>query len=162
MSEIKLLTFDLGAESYGIPILQVREIIGMMDITYVPKMPQSIKGVINLRGKIIPVMDLRLKMGMDEKEYGNRNSIIVVETDSENGIKQNGLVVDTVSEVTSIDQDQIEDPSMYGSYEESLLSGIGKMEDKVIMLIEASRILTEDEISKLDGMDEMEEMEDAN
>ena len=100
MAESKLLTFSLGEESYGISIQQVREIIGMMEITYVPKMPEFVKGVINLRGKIIPVTDLRLKMGLEEKTYSNRTSIIVVELENNGSIRQNGLVVDTVSEVT--------------------------------------------------------------
>ncbi|MGE5403596.1 MAG: chemotaxis protein CheW, partial [Candidatus Saccharibacteria bacterium] len=85
----KFLTLTLGNEAYGIPILKVREIIGMMGITHVPKMPEFVKGVINLRGKIIPVIDLRLKFGLPDREYDDRTCIIVVEIANQSGSQQN-------------------------------------------------------------------------
>src|SRR5574344_2822696 len=98
----KLLTFSLGTEGYGVSILKVKEIIGMLDITPVPKTPDFIKGVINLRGKIIPVMDLRLKFGMEEKEYNERTCIIVVEINVNEKQRLLGVVVDMVSEVVTV------------------------------------------------------------
>ena len=100
--EGKYLTFTLAAEDYGLEILKVREIIGMMDITAVPQTPEYVKGVINLRGRVIPVIDLRLKFGLEAAEYGERTCIIVVEVQSEMGSVQMGVVVDSVSEVLNI------------------------------------------------------------
>ncbi|MCK7467721.1 MAG: chemotaxis protein CheW [Desulfosudis oleivorans] len=106
----KHLTFSLGNEDYGLPILQVREIIGMMEITHVPKTPEFIKGVINLRGKIIPIMDLRLKFGMKSIDYTERTCIIVVEIKINEIKRLMGVVVDMVSEVVNINQNEIEPP----------------------------------------------------
>src|SRR5574344_3063666 len=124
----KLLTFSLGEEGYGVSILKVKEIIGMMDITPVPKTPEFIKGVINLRGKIIPVMDLRLKFGMQEKEYNERTCIIVVEINLNGNERLLGVVVDMVSEVVTMNSDQIEPPPEYGSNNNTnFILGIGKI-----------------------------------
>ncbi len=98
----KFLTFVLGNETYGIPIKKVKEIIGMMEITHIPKTQGYIKGVINLRGKIIPLMDLRLKFGMEEIPYTDRTCIIVIEIDKGENRRLAGLVVDTVAEVLNI------------------------------------------------------------
>ena len=106
----KLLTFSLGKEEYGVSILKVKELIGMMDITPVPKTPEFIKGVINLRGKIIPVMDLRIKFSMDAQDYDERTCIIVVEIVIKGSQKLLGVVVDSVSEVVTISDEQIEPP----------------------------------------------------
>ncbi|MFP4017513.1 MAG: chemotaxis protein CheW, partial [Halanaerobiales bacterium] len=109
----KYLTFSLGKEEYGIPILEVKEIIGMMEITEVPKSPEFIRGVINLRGKIIPLMDLRLKFGLEELEYTERTCIIVIDIVNDENTKQIGVAVDAVSEVVSIPEDAIESPPSY-------------------------------------------------
>ena len=138
----KLLTFTLGDEFYGIPILQVKEIISMMEITSMPKLPKYVKGVINLRGKIIPVIDLRLKFGLEEMIYTDRTCNIVVEQRSEEGITLNGFLVDSVSEVINIEAEDIEEPASYGSVlEEDFISGIGKVKDKVIMILDVNKIL---------------------
>lgn len=139
----KFLTFTLGKESYGIPILQVKEIIRMMEITHVPRMPEFIKGLINLRGKLIPIMDLRLKFGIENREYGDRTCIIVVEIQSQNGVRLTGLVVDGVSEVLNIAEENIElPPSCSENSELQYISGLGKVKDKVIMLLEPENMLT--------------------
>ncbi len=146
----KYLTFVLGQEDYGIPIHKVKEIIGMMEITFIPKTPKFIKGVINLRGKIIPIMDLRLKFDMEEKEYTERTCIIVAEIQLDKMKKQIGMVVDAVSEVVNIQSAEIELPPEYGSYENvEFLTGVGKVREKVILLLDIERILDCDELEVL-------------
>ena len=153
----KLLTFSLGSEGYGISILKVKEIIGMMDITPVPRTPEFIKGIINLRGKIIPVLDLRLKFAMDEKEYNERTCIIVVEVDVNNIQKLLGVVVDMVSEVVTISSEQIEPPPEYGtSLEHNSISGIGKIKDRVVIILDINEVFLCDEVVKmLDNVDKV-------
>lgn len=146
----KYLTFCLGKEDYGIPILKVREIIGMMEITHVPKTPEFIRGVINLRGKIIPIMDLRAKFGMEIKEYNERTCIIVVEVNIEEKRRQMGVVVDMVSEVLNIQKNEIEASLDYGAtVEGDFLTGMGKIKGKVIMLLNIDKIVICDEMIDL-------------
>ena len=146
----KHLVFLLGGSCYGIPILEVSEINGIMDITAVPKMPDYIKGVINLRGKIIPVMDLRLKFGMSEKEYDKQTCIIIVNISVGKINKQMGIVVDTVSEVFDIPLSEIEAPPNYGTQvDEGFLNGIGKVKGKLVMLLNIEKILNSEEVIKL-------------
>lgn len=146
----KFLTFLLGSEEYGIPIHKIKEIIGIMDITSIPRMPDFIKGVINLRGKIIPVMDLRLKFELGAKEYNQRTCIIVVDIDY-NGIRKlMGIVVDTVSEVVNIQGSEIEVPPQYGGcVDTSFLTGMGKVKGKVILLLDIEKILDSEEQTQL-------------
>lgn len=153
----KLLTFSLGSEGYGVSILKVKEIIGMMDITPVPKTPDFIKGVINLRGRIIPVMDLRTKFGMEEQEYNERTCIIVAEVLIKGVQKLLGVVVDMVSEVVTITDEQIEPPPEYGSFNEhSSILGIGKIKDRVVIILDIDEVFTCDElISMIDGTKEV-------
>ncbi len=141
LQDNKYLTFTMGKEEYGIPILKVKEIIGMMEITPVPKTPQYIKGVVNLRGKIIPIMDLRLKFGLEEKTYTERTCIIVIEV--ANTGKQMGVAVDAVSEVVNINKNDIEPPAnYYEENEEDFLTGIGKVDNRVVMLLNTDRVLS--------------------
>jgi len=143
----KFLTFSLGEEPYGIQILKVKEIIRLMKITYVPRMPQAVKGVINLRGKIIPVIDLRTKFDFSGKDYDDRTCIIVVEIDTHLGTRLNGLVVDSVSEVLDIDASVIDPPPQYGDDpRQTFISGLGKVKEKVIMLLNIDKIIDNDEI----------------
>jgi purine-binding chemotaxis protein CheW len=142
----KFLTFNIGEEFYGIPVLNVKEIIGMLDITEVHKMPEYIRGIINLRGKIIPVMDLRVRFGIPSREYDARTCIIVIETEVSNQTRLTGMVVDTVSEVLDINNETIELPSScFGGVNKDYLTGIGKIKDKVIMLLEPINIMSTDE-----------------
>ncbi|MGE5582304.1 MAG: chemotaxis protein CheW [Bacillota bacterium] len=143
----KFLTFMLGAESFGTPIRKVKEIIGMMEITHIPKTQGYIKGVINLRGKIIPVMDLRLKFGMAEKEYNDRTCIMIMEVFSGQAGQLIGVVVDAVTEVVNIQAGEIEPPPEYGTgIEGDFLTGIGKLKDKVILLLNIEKVLSREEI----------------
>lgn len=148
----KFLTFQLGEENYAIPILKVKEIIGMMKITKVPKLPNFIKGVINLRGEIIPIIDLRIKFGLDEREYDDRTSIIVIELLTESsGVKTSGVVVDTVNEVLYINENSIDPPPEYGNgINQAFLVGMGKIGEKVIMLLNVDKILSSSEMKNLD------------
>lgn len=146
----KLLTFSLGEEGYGVSILKVKEIIGMLDITPVPRTPDFIKGVINLRGKIIPIMDLRIKFGMDEQTYDERTCIIVVEVDVKGTQKLLGVVVDMVSEVVTIAQEQVEPPPEYGTaLDNNFILGIGKIKDRVIIILDIEAVFLCEEIIKM-------------
>lgn len=140
--ESKYLTFKLAEEEYGVEILKVREIIGIMNITAVPQMPHYMKGVINLRGKVIPVVDLRMKFGLDEIEHTEQTCIIVVDVGNEIGI-----LVDTVSEVLDIVGDNIEPPpSMGGAVDTSFILGMGKVADKVKILLDIDNVLSTHEM----------------
>ena len=146
----KFLTFLLGSEEYGIPINKIKEIIGIMDITNVPRTPAFIKGVINLRGKIIPVMDLRLKFELGQKDYNQRTCIIVVEIDFSGSKRLMGIVVDTVSEVVNIQKGDIELPPQYGGcVDTAFLTGMGKVKGKVILLLDIEKVLNSDEKAQL-------------
>jgi len=151
--EGKYLTFSLDDEEYGIGILKIKEIIGMMPITPVPQTPAHVKGVINLRGKVIPVVDLRLKFGMDAMEYTDRTSIIVVEIASTPGTIQIGIVVDSVSEVLTIKGDEIEDtPTFDSTFNSDYILGMAKMDGGVRILLDIDRVLSAHELSALDGI----------
>ena len=145
--EGKYLTFSLAGEEYGIGILKVREIIGMMPITAVPRTPGFVKGVINLRGKVIPVVDLRLKFGMEEMAYTERTCIIVVEMGSGSGAIQMGIVVDSVSEVLNIKSGDMEDAPSFGSkVEMDYILGMAKMNGGVKILLDIDKVLGNEEI----------------
>ncbi|MEW6264899.1 MAG: chemotaxis protein CheW [Thermodesulfobacteriota bacterium] len=151
--EGKYLTFSLAHEEYGIGILKVREIIGMMPITSVPQTPSFVKGVINLRGKVIPIVDLRLKFGMSESEYSERTSIIVVEVTGASGHVQIGIVVDSVSEVVNIRAEDIEDTPTFGTrLDTSYILGMAKLGKGVKILLDIDRVLRGEEISLLETM----------
>jgi purine-binding chemotaxis protein CheW len=134
----KFLTFFLAGEEYGLEILKVQEIIGMMDITPVPRSPDYIRGVINLRGKVIPIVDLRLRFGMESAERTSETCIIVVEANR----VQTGIVVDQVSEVLNIPSDEIEDAPAFGSeVRTDYILGIGKADGRVKLLLDIDRVL---------------------
>lgn len=140
----KYLTFTLGNEDYGIGILKIREIIGVMEITAVPHTPEYIKGVINLRGRVIPIMDLRLKFGLSPEEYNERTCIIVVEVQGKSGPVQVGMVVDSVSEVLAIAGEQIEPPPSLGiSGDTENILGMGKVSEEVKILLDVDKVIGE-------------------
>lgn len=142
--EGKYLTFVLCDEEYGLEILKVREIISMIDITPVPQTPDFIKGVINLRGKVIPVIDLRIKFGMPETDYTKETCNIVVDVQ---GLLM-GIVVDTVSEVLDIEEADIEPPPSFGSkVRTDFILGMGKVKGKVKILLAIDKILSTDELA---------------
>jgi purine-binding chemotaxis protein CheW len=141
--EGKYLTFSLGDEEYGIGILKVKEIIGMMRITPVPQAPDFIKGVINLRGKVIPVLDLRLRFGMNETGYTERTCIVVVEIDNAQAKLHIGVVVDSVSEVLNIKASDIEDSPSFGTtLSADCILGMAKTGGKVKILLDIARVLS--------------------
>lgn len=144
--EGKYLTFGLGSEEYGLEILKVKEIIGIMNITYVPKTPKYVKGVINLRGKVIPVIDLRLKFSMDVMEYNDRTCIIVVDIADKTGKKTiMGIVVDSVSEVLNIKGEEIEDTPTFGvRLDTDYILGMAKVKGGVKILLDIDKVLTTD------------------
>lgn len=144
----KLLSFCLGNEEYGLDILAVREIIGLIDITPLPRTPTYVKGVINLRGKIIPVIELRTRFGLSTVEYTEKTCIIVVEVpaDGESDSRQMGIVVDSVREVLDIPTGAIEPPPAFGCrVPMDYLTGIGKVKDKVVVMLDASKVLNSTE-----------------
>jgi len=149
--EGKYLTFIMANEEYGIGILKIKEIIGMMPITTVPQTPEFVKGVINLRGKVIPVMDLRLRFEMEAIDYTERTCIIVVEIEASGGIVQIGIVVDAVSEVLNIKGEAIEDTPTFGTkLNTDYILGMAKMEGGVKILLDIDRVLSSEEIATLE------------
>lgn len=151
-NEGKYLTFVLAREFYGLEILKVREIIGMMDITEVPQTPVFVKGLINLRGKVIPVVDLRLKFGLQEKEYTERTAIIVVEIGEVGNTVQMGIVVDTVSEVMNIAAADIEGVPNFGAkVKTEYILGMAKVKDRVVILLDINIVLTDEDLTLVGG-----------
>ena len=149
--EGKYLTFTLAEEEYGIGILKIKEIIGMMPITSVPRTPEFVKGVINLRGKVIPVIDLRLRFGMKELEYTERTCIIVVEIEGQAGTILIGIVVDAVSEVLNIKSEDMEDTPTFGAkLNTHYILGMAKMEGGVKILLDIDQVLNTEELSALE------------
>ncbi len=149
--EGKYLTFSLANEEFGIGILKIREIIGMMSITTVPQTPEFVKGVVNLRGKVIPVIDLRLRFGMETVEYNERTCIIVVEIGAAKGSVTIGVVVDSVSEVLNIVAEDIEDTPSFGtSLNTNYILGMAKAEGAVKILLDIDKILTNEETAALE------------
>jgi purine-binding chemotaxis protein CheW len=150
--EGKYLTFCLAGEEYGIGILKVKEIIGMMAITSVPQTPGYVKGVINLRGKVIPVIDLRSKFGMESIGYTERTCIIVVDIKGGDRKIQMGIVVDSVSEVLNIKTGEIEDTPTFGArMETDYILGMAKMSGGVKILLDIDRVLSDQDIQFVAG-----------
>ncbi len=142
----KYLTFGLAEEEYGLEILKVREIIGLMEITAVPKMPDFVKGVVNLRGKVIPVIDLRLKFSMEEVKHTEATCIIVVDVD---GVEM-GIIVDRVVEVLDIPGSDIEDPPSFGTnVDTNFILGMGKAADRVTILLDITKVLATADVQEL-------------
>ena len=146
----KYLTFKLADEEYGVAILKVREIMGIMGITTVPRMPHFVKGVINLRGNVIPVVDLRLKFEFAEAEHTDQTCIIVV-----NVGREIGIIVDTVSEVLDIKDEYIAPPpSMGAAPDTSFILGMGKVGDAVKILLDIDRVLSDEELDAITAAQE--------
>ncbi len=147
----KYLTFSLAGEEYGIGIIQIKEIIGMMPITSVPRTPEFVKGVINLRGKVIPVIDLRLRFNMEASEYTERTCIIVVEIEGKDKTVIIGIVVDSVSEVLNINEQDIEEAPSFGTkLDTNYILGMAKTEGGVKILLDIDCVLTSSEIKLIE------------
>ena len=148
----KYLTFHLGSEEFGIRVLQVREIMGLQDITAVPQTPPHVKGVINLRGKVIPVLCLRAKFGLEPAEYTARTCIIVVQVQGAAGVIQVGVIVDAVSEVLNVVPGEIEDTPDFGRGATPYLLGMAKIKDKVKILLDIDQVVGAQDILNLQDM----------
>jgi purine-binding chemotaxis protein CheW len=151
----KYLTFLLGREEFAIQVLKVREIMGIQDITAVPQTPSYVKGVINLRGKVIPVVDLRLKFCLPELEYTQRTCIIVVQVQAAGVLLNTGIIVDAVSEVLNLAAGDIEDTPDFGDGGGSAagyLLGMAKIKGKVKILLEIDKVLSSQEMRGLDAL----------
>jgi len=146
----KFLTFSLGEEYYGIDIMYVTEIVGIQPITVVPELPNFIKGIINLRGKIIPVMDARLKFKKEPKEYNDRTCIIVVDVLD----LSIGIIVDAVSEVVNISDENIVPPPNLNTSGRKYIKSVGKSEGKVTLILDCEKLLDESEMDDLKGANE--------
>jgi purine-binding chemotaxis protein CheW len=146
----KYLTFGLGDEVYGIEILKVQEIIGLMRVTRVPGLPEVIRGVLNLRGKVIPVIDLRRKFSMDARADTERTCIVVVRVLREGQGVTVGLIVDDVREVLAITETQLEAvPKFTSGAETAFLLGMAKLSPRVVMLLDVDQILNSTELWSL-------------
>ena len=144
---LQLVTFRIGEEEFGVDILRVQEIIRIMEITRVPKSPDFVEGVINLRGKVIPIIDLRKRFGLEVKEYVKHTRIIVIEIS--NMIV--GFVVDAVSEVLRVPADTVEPPppAVMGGIDSEYISGVGKLEDRLLILLDLDKLLSQEEQAEL-------------
>ena len=150
--EGKYLTFALSQEEYGLEILKVREIIGYMEVTAVPQTPHFVRGVVNLRGQVIPVIDLRGKFGMQDAEVTDQTCIIVVEIDQAGHTFSTGIVVDRVQEVLDIAGQDIEEAPQFGSsVDTNFILGMGKIGDSVKILLDIDRVLGGDDLAGIAG-----------
>ena len=146
---LQLVSFKLKQEEFGVNILQVQEIIRMQEITNVPNAPQFVEGVINLRGRVIPIVDLRKRFGLETKEHSNATRIIVVMI----GEVQVGLIVDEVSEVLRISEDTVEPPPpIVAGIESDYIKGVGKLEDRLLILLDLNKILSVEEKQSLQNV----------
>jgi purine-binding chemotaxis protein CheW len=146
----KFLSFTLAYERFAIPILTVKEIIGLMDITPVPRMPDWLRGVINLRGKVIPVIDLRLKLGLPASPDGKRTCIIVVQVPSAEGHLVLGAVVDLVNEVQNIPPSDIAPaPALGTGVDTAFLIGMGKIGKQVVLLLDIDKAMSTNEVASV-------------
>ncbi|MGA9295232.1 MAG: chemotaxis protein CheW [Ignavibacteriaceae bacterium] len=150
---LQLVTFNIGKEEFGVDILHVQEINRMTHITKVPNAPHFVEGVINLRGRVIPVIDLRLKLKIEKKEYDKNTRIIVVEVDN----KTIGFIVDSVNEVLRIPANLTEaPPDMVSGIESEFIKSVGKLEDRLLILIDIQKIILNNEMQKIEKMEAVE------
>ncbi|GAB6162785.1 chemotaxis protein CheW [Desulfothermus naphthae] len=146
---LQLVSFKLGDEEFGVDIMQVQEIIRMQNITSVPNAPEFVEGVINLRGRVIPIVDLRKRFGLEEKSHDKATRIIVVKVDD----LTVGLIVDEVSEVLRIPVDTVEPPPpIVAGVESEYIKGVGKLEDRLLILLDLSKTLSKEEKASLQLM----------
>jgi purine-binding chemotaxis protein CheW len=148
-SLLQLVTFNISQEEFGIDILKVQEIIRTMEITKVPRAPEFVEGVINLRGKVIPIIDLRRRFGMEPRKHDNQTRIVVVEL---LGMIV-GFVVDSVSEVLRIPADTVvPPPAIVSGLDSEYISGVGKLDDRLLILIDLEKLLSSDEQKAITGL----------
>jgi purine-binding chemotaxis protein CheW len=146
----QFISFSVGEEEYGLELLRVKEVIRIREITWLPKAPTFVKGIINLRGDVIPIIDLRDKFGLESRENTAATRVIVVEVDG----RLMGMVVDSASQVVRIPADQIDPPPpVLGGSSREFITGVGKLDDKLIILLNADAILTIEELVALGSLD---------
>jgi len=146
----QVVSFKLGPEEYGVDIAQVQEINRMVTVTNVPRAPAFMEGVINLRGQLIPIIDLRTRFGMPRAEHTKNTRIVVTEV----GTKRVGMVVDSVSEVLRLPLDAIEPaPDMISGVDTEYIRGVGKMNDRLIILLDLAKVVTNSERRDLEAAD---------
>jgi purine-binding chemotaxis protein CheW len=151
------LTFKLGEEQFGVHVGQVLNILEMTKITDVPKSPDYMKGVINLRGMVLPVIDTRVKFGLPETEYTNNTCIVVMDLDMDGDTVHIGAIVDEVLSVIEIEENQIEPPPSIGNkYQSEFIYGMAKVEEEFVMLLDMQKILSIDEMAEMSEMSEFE------
>lgn len=149
----RYLTFFLGEEQYGIAIDRIKEIIAIMKVTNVPKTPAYMRGVINLRGSIIPVVDTRLRFGMETKEEDMHTAIVIVEVDKVNV----GFIVDRVEEVASIDSANLSEPPKFGNnIDTDFICSMAQMEENVVMILDVLKLFEADELISLEQIQKTE------
>ena len=142
---LQLVTFGIGEEEFGIDILKVQEIIRIMDITKVPNAPPYVEGVINLRGKVIPVIDLRSRFGLDYRDHDSQTRIIVIDLHA----MITGFVVDEVSEVLRIQSNTVEPPpSVVAGVESEYIKGVGKLDDRLLILLDLDKLIPLEELTR--------------
>lgn len=150
----QLISFEVGQEEYGLEILRVKEVIRLREITRLPRAPSFVKGIINLRGDVIPIIDLRDRFGLERQEYTAMTRVIVVDVES----RLVGMVVDAASQVMRIPADQIEPPPpIAGGLSAEYIKGVGKLEERLIILLDIDRILSRQEKAELERMPEAKE-----
>ena len=149
----RYLTFFLGEEQYGISIDRIKEIIAMMKVTQVPKTPHYMRGVINLRGSIIPVVDTRLRFGMEPQEETMHTAIIIVEVEKVNI----GFIVDRVEEVASIDTSRLSEPPKFGSHiDTDFICAMAQIEENVVMILDVLKLFEADELVSLEQIQQIQ------
>lgn len=147
----QFVTFTLGDEEYGVEILKVQEIIGLPPVTRVPHLPQFTKGVINLRGAVVPVVDLRLRFNLDLAEYNDRTCVIITKVSD----RVTGMIVDVVSEVAEIPDDLIDPtPSFNSQIRTDFIKGVGKIDKRLVILLDVDRLLTDEELKSIKSITE--------
>ncbi|MFP4521239.1 MAG: chemotaxis protein CheW [Fibrobacterota bacterium] len=146
----KYLTFILGDEEYGLEILKVRTIIGLMDITHIPRAPEYVRGVINLRGKVIPVIDTRIKFSMGQVDSTEKTCIIVVEVERKGEMLEMGILVDSVQDVLGISENDIEDSPEFGAnVDTKFIMGVAKVKGSVKILLDINKVLSEADLEEI-------------
>jgi purine-binding chemotaxis protein CheW len=148
------LTFNLGGEMFAVGILNVREIIEYGTLTEIPMMPPFIRGVINLRGRVVPVIDLSARFGGKPSQVGKRSCIVIVELAAGNEQRELGIIVDAVSEVLEIPQSEIEPPPAFGArIRADFIAGMGKVDNKFVIILRIERALSSDDLAVLSGIE---------
>jgi len=146
----QFISFSVGTEEYGLELLRVKEVIRLREITWLPKAPTFVKGIINLRGDVIPIIDLRDRFGLEPRDQTAETRVIVVEVKG----RLMGMVVDSASQVVRIPTDKVDPPPpVLGGFSQEFITGVGKLEDKLVILLNADAILTVDEIAELSTLD---------